>query len=102
MSDPTPTPTITTVDRVVKLPAASNEFAMGLIGLIGAVIANHKAAAGNPSMEVSQDVLAAVKNLGPIMKDVGLLSDEVKVDGLGVAEAFLISGLEVARSQGKA
>lgn len=84
------------VQKVVSLPAGSAALADGVAKLFKAVVANHKAG-GGAIVELSADVMEAVKDLGPVMKDVGLLDDEAKADGLGVAEAFVLAGIEVAR-----
>lgn len=81
----------------VSVPAASNALAQGLKKLVLAVVANHKALAGSPLAEVSADVTAAVASLAPALALVGALDDEAKADPFGMAEAFVIAGLDVAK-----
>lgn len=82
----------------VTLPAASDALAQGLKKLFSAVVANHKTLAGSPLAEVSADVTEAVKDLGPVLSQVGALGGEAKSDPFGMAEAFALAGLEIGRA----
>lgn len=81
----------------VSVPVGTNALAQGLVKLLVAVVAEHKAAAGSTLVELSADVTEAVKDLGPALASVGLLSDELKTDAIGVAEALGLAGFEAAR-----
>lgn len=81
----------------VMVPQESNTLAQGLKKLVLAVLANHKALSGSMMAEVSADVTAAVADLGPVLGGLGMLSDEMKADPLGMVEAFMVAGLDVAK-----
>lgn len=81
----------------VSVPAGADALAQGLKKLVLAVIANHKAAAGNVLVELSADVTEAVKDLGPALGAAGLVGGELKSSPIGVAEALALAGFQVAR-----
>jgi len=86
------------VQETVSVPKGSDALAQGLKKLVLAVVANHKAAAGSVLTEVSADVTAAVADLGPVLGQLGLLSGEAKADPVGLAEAFIVAGLDATKA----
>lgn len=87
---------VTEVQESVNVPAASKALSDGIKDLIVSAVAAHKAG-GGAGLEAMADVMAAVKDLGPSLGQLGVIGTEVKSDPFGVSEALVIGALEAAK-----
>lgn len=88
------------VQVTVSVPAESQALALAVKTLVLAIVANAKAG-GGVIVEVSADVTAAVGAVVPALAGIGALGTELSTDPIGLAEAFVLAGVETAKTLAK-